>query len=102
MAFGAGAELLVHKEYPVCTADPRIVNGSSRPILEASMATLRASLHPLVGAQFLNKNVFADGEPVDIQVGDFASDMITRVSRRDIPEALPLIQKGPRVQRDLE
>ena len=63
------------------------------------MATLRASLHPLVGAQFLNQHVFADGEPVDIQVGDFASERITRVSRRDIPEALPLIQKGPRVRR---
>ncbi len=99
LAVGAGAELLVHKEFPVCTADPRIVNGASRPISEASMATLRASLHPLVGAQFLNQHVFADGEPVDIQVGDFASERITRISRRDIPEAPPLIQKGPRVQR---
>jgi len=90
----------VHKEFPVCTADPRIVNGTSRPIPEASMATLRATLHPLVGAQFLNPHVFADGEPVDIQVGDFASDRITRVSRRDISDALPLIQRGPRVQRD--
>lgn len=66
------------------------------------MGALRASLHPLIGAQFLNQHVFADGEPVDIQVGDFASDRITRVSRRDIPGALPLIQKGPRVQRGSE
>ena len=66
------------------------------------MATLRDTLHPLVGAQFLNPHVFADGEPVDIEVGDFASDRITRVSRRDIPQALPLIQKGPRVQRSSE
>lgn len=72
----------------------------SRPIPEASMATLRATLHPFVGAQFLNQHVFADGEPVDIQVGDFALEMITRVSRRDISDALPLIQKGPRVRRD--
>lgn len=100
LAVGAWSELLVHKEFPVCTADPRIVNGTSRPIPEASMATLRATLHPLVGAQFLNPHVFADGEPVDIQVGDFASDRITRVSRRDISDALPLIQRGPRVQRD--
>lgn len=92
----------MHKEFPVCSADPRIVNGESQPIPEASMAALRASLHPLVGAQFLNQHVFADGEPVDIQVGDFASGRITQVSRRDIPEALPLIQKGPRVQRGFE
>lgn len=64
------------------------------------MSALRASLHPLVGAQFLNPHVFADGEPVDIQVGDFASGRITRVSCRDISDALPLIQKGPRVRRD--
>ncbi len=102
LAVGAWAELLVHKEYPVCTADPRIVNGSSQPIPEASMSALRASLHPLVGAQFLNPHVFADGEPVDIQVGDFASGRITRVSRRDVTEARPLIQKGPRVQRSSE
>ena len=102
MAVGAGAKLLVHKEFPVCTADPRIVNGASRPIPEASMATLRTTLHPFVGAQFLNQHVFADGEPVDIEVGDFSLDRITRVSRRDIPEAKPLIQKGPRVQRHSE
>ncbi len=102
LAVGAGAELLVHKEFPVCTADPRIVNGASRPIPEASMDALRASLHPFVGAQFLNQHVFADGEPVDIRVGDFASDRITRIFPRDISEALPLIQKGPRVQRSLE
>lgn len=102
LAVGAGAELLVHKEFPVCTADPRIVNGASRPIPEASMSALRASLHPLVGAQFLNQHVFADGEPVDIEVGDFSSGRLTRVSRRDIPEAKPLIQKGPRVQRHSE
>jgi hypothetical protein len=100
LAVGSWSELLVHKEFPVCTADPRIVNGTSRPISEASMATLLATLHPLVGAQFLNPHVFADGEPVDIQVGDFASDRITRVSHRDISEALPLIQKGPPVRRD--
>lgn len=99
LAVGAGAELLVHKEFPVCTADPRIVNGSSRPIQEASMETLRATLHPLVGAQFLNRYVFASGEPIDIKVGDFASERITRVSRGDRAETLPLIQKGPRVQR---
>lgn len=63
------------------------------------MSALRASLHPLVGAQFLNQHVFADGEPIDIQIGDFASDRITRVFCRDIPGAKPLIQKGPRVQR---
>ncbi len=102
MAVGAGAELLVHKEFPVCTADPRIVNGASRPIEEASMGALRASLHPLVGAQFLNQHVFADGEPVDIQVGDFFSGRVTRVTRRDILEAKPLIQKGPRVLRHSE
>lgn len=102
LAVGAGAKLLVHKEFPVCTADPRIVNGASRPIPEASMATLRTTLHPFVGAQFLNQHVFADGEPVDIEVGDFSLDRITRVSRRDIPEAKPLIQKGPRVQRHSE
>lgn len=102
LAVGARAELLIHKEFPVCSADPRIVNGASRPIPEASMATLRASLHPLVGAQFLNYHVFADGEPVDIEVGDFTSEKITRVSRRDIPEALPLIQRGPRIQRGSE
>lgn len=102
LAVGAGAELLVHKEFPVCTADPRIVNGSSRPIKEASMETLRATLHPLVGAQFLNQYVFASGEPIDIQVGDFASERITRVSRGDRSETLPLIQKGPRVRRNLE
>lgn len=56
----------MHKEFPVCTADPRIVNGLSRPIRDASMETLRSTLHPLVGAQFLNQHVFADGEPVDI------------------------------------
>lgn len=63
------------------------------------MSALRASLHPLVGAQFLNPRVFADGEPTVIQVGDFASERITRVSQRDIVDAKPLIQKGPRVQR---
>ena len=73
MAVGAGAKLLVHKEFPVCTADPRIVNGASRPIEEASMGAIRDTLHPLVGAQFLNQHVFANGEPVDIQVGDFAT-----------------------------
>ena len=72
---------MVHKEFPVCTADPRIVNGSSQPIPEASMSTLRATLHPLIGAQFLNQHVFANGEPVDIEVGDFASERITRVRR---------------------
>jgi len=63
------------------------------------METLRATLHPLVGAQFLNRYVFASGEPIDIKVGDFASERITRVSRGDRAETLPLIQKGPRVQR---
>lgn len=100
LAVGAWSELLVHKEFPVCTADPRIVNGLSRPIRDASMETLRCTLHPLVGAQFLNQHVFADGEPVDIWVGDFVSGRITRISRRDIPDALPLIQRGPRVRRD--
>lgn len=66
MAVGADAQLLVHKEFPVCTADPRIVNGFSRPIPEASMDAIRATLHPLIGAQFLNKYVFADGEPRSI------------------------------------
>lgn len=98
LAVFSKGELLVHKEFPVCTADPRVVNGSSQPIPEASMETLRASLHPFVGAQFLNQHVFAEGEPVDIQVGDFSSSNITRISQRDIPDALPLIQKGPRLQ----
>ena len=48
---------LVHKEYPLCTGDPRIVPG--RHILRASLDTVRASLHPLVAAQFLNPHVFS-------------------------------------------
>lgn len=100
---GDRAELCVHKEEPVCSADPKIVwKSNSRPIERASLVTIRSSLHPLIRAQFLNPHVFDNGEPRAISVGDFFSGRVTEIIWEDIPWAFPLIQKGPQVLRSNE